>query len=64
MTEREMPTPSSYEVVVRFHAASLNYRDVMFFKGVYGPTRSFPRCLYPTALEKSLPSAIASHVGR
>ena len=37
MTEREMPTPSSDEVVVWFHAVSLNYRDVMFSKGVYRP---------------------------
>jgi NADPH:quinone reductase-like Zn-dependent oxidoreductase len=42
MTEREMPTPSSYEVLVRFHAASLNYRDVMFSKGVYRPDAKFP----------------------
>jgi NADPH:quinone reductase-like Zn-dependent oxidoreductase len=42
MTEREMPTPSSCEAVVRFHAASLNYRDVMFFKGVYRPDAKFP----------------------
>ena len=42
MTEREMPTPSSDEVVVRFHAVSLNYRDVMFFKGVYKPDAKFP----------------------
>ena len=42
MTEREMPAPSSYEVVVRIHAASLNYRDVMFFKGVYNPGAKFP----------------------
>ena len=42
MTEREMPTPASYETVVRFHAFSLNYRDVMFFKGVYRPDAQFP----------------------
>src|SRR4030095_6958225 len=42
MTERETPTPSSYEALVRFHAASLNYRDVMFFKGVYRPNAKFP----------------------
>jgi NADPH:quinone reductase-like Zn-dependent oxidoreductase len=42
VTAREMPTPSSYEAVVRFRAASLNYRDVMFFKGVYRPDAQFP----------------------
>jgi NADPH:quinone reductase-like Zn-dependent oxidoreductase len=42
MTEREMPAPSSNEVVVRIHAVSLNYRDVMFFKGVYNPDAKFP----------------------
>jgi NADPH:quinone reductase-like Zn-dependent oxidoreductase len=42
MTEREMPAPSSDEVVVRIHAASLNYRDVRFFQGIYKPDAKFP----------------------
>lgn len=42
MTERERPIPSSSQVLVRIRAASLNYRDVMFFKGVYKPDAQFP----------------------
>jgi NADPH:quinone reductase-like Zn-dependent oxidoreductase len=30
------------EVVVKFHAASLNFRDVMFAQGVYNPRATFP----------------------
>jgi NADPH:quinone reductase-like Zn-dependent oxidoreductase len=40
--EREEPRPTGREVVVKFHAASLNYRDVLFFSGVYKPTAKFP----------------------
>jgi NADPH:quinone reductase-like Zn-dependent oxidoreductase len=40
--EREEPRPTGREVVVKFHAASLNYRDVLFFRGVYKPKAKFP----------------------
>lgn len=36
------PTPNSREVIVRFHAVSLNYRDLMFIKGVYNPKAKLP----------------------
>ena len=33
--ERAEPQPRANEVVVKFRAASLNYRDLMFVRGVY-----------------------------
>lgn len=42
LTEREEPRPSAREVVVKFHAASLNYRDLMFVNGVYNPRARLP----------------------
>jgi NADPH:quinone reductase-like Zn-dependent oxidoreductase len=42
VAEREEPRPAAGEVVVKFHAASLNYRDVLFFKGIYKPKAAFP----------------------
>jgi NADPH:quinone reductase-like Zn-dependent oxidoreductase len=40
--ERDEPQPRAREVVVKFRAASLNYRDVLFHKGVYNPRARFP----------------------
>ena len=40
--ERETPTPGANEVLVRFHAASLNYRDLMMVKGWYNPNLKTP----------------------
>src|SRR5205085_12068366 len=42
MVEREEPRPAPREVVVKFHAASLNYRDLMFVKGAYNPRAKLP----------------------
>jgi NADPH:quinone reductase-like Zn-dependent oxidoreductase len=42
LVEREAPRPGVHEVVVKFHAASLNYRDLMFARGVYNPKAKFP----------------------
>jgi len=41
-SERPMPEPESNEVLVRFHAASLNYRDVMVVSGTYNPRMKLP----------------------
>ncbi|MEJ7624895.1 MAG: NAD(P)-dependent alcohol dehydrogenase [Pyrinomonadaceae bacterium] len=41
-TTREMPVPGSDEVLVRFHAGSLNYRDVMVVGGSYNPRMKLP----------------------
>src|SRR4028119_2322991 len=42
LVEREEPQAAAREVVVRFHAASLNYRDLMFVKGTYYPKAKLP----------------------
>ncbi len=40
--EREKPEPQANEVLVKFHAASLNYRDLMMVKGFYNPKLKMP----------------------
>lgn len=42
MTERPLPEPRDDEVVVKMHAASLNYRDVMVVSGTYNPRMKLP----------------------
>lgn len=42
LVDRDEPTAAASEVVVKFHAASLNYRDLMFVKGVYNPKAKLP----------------------
>lgn len=42
LVEREMPVAKSDEVVVKFHAASLNYRDLMMVAGRYNPNLKMP----------------------
>lgn len=42
IVEREKPKARSQEVVVKFHAMSLNYRDLMFVKGTYNPRATLP----------------------
>ncbi len=42
VAERPMPVPASREVVVKFHAASLNYRDLLFAWGSYNPDPRLP----------------------
>ncbi len=42
LTERDEPKPKETEVLVRFHAASLNYRDLMMVKGAYNPKLKTP----------------------
>jgi NADPH:quinone reductase-like Zn-dependent oxidoreductase len=41
-TERDEPQAAPGEVVVKFHAASLNYRDLMFVTGTYNPRAKLP----------------------
>ncbi|MDQ3063194.1 MAG: NAD(P)-dependent alcohol dehydrogenase [Acidobacteriota bacterium] len=41
-TERDEPKPQANEVLVKFHAASLNYRDLMMVKGFYNPKLKTP----------------------
>jgi NADPH:quinone reductase-like Zn-dependent oxidoreductase len=42
LVEREEPRPGPNEVVVHFHAASLNFRDLMFANGTYNPRAKLP----------------------
>jgi NADPH:quinone reductase-like Zn-dependent oxidoreductase len=42
LAERAEPQPRANEVVVKFHAASLNYRDLMFVRGTYNPKARLP----------------------
>src|ERR1700681_3321433 len=42
LSERAEPQPRVNEAVVKFHAASLNYRDLMFVRGVYNPKARLP----------------------
>src|SRR5215208_4294908 len=42
LSERDEPRAAANEVVVKFHAASLNYRDLMFVKGTYNPKARLP----------------------
>jgi NADPH:quinone reductase-like Zn-dependent oxidoreductase len=42
LAERDEPQPRANEVVVKFHAASLNYRDLMFVRGTYNPKGCLP----------------------
>lgn len=42
LVEREMPTPNANEVLIKFHATSLNYRDLMMVKGFYNPRLKMP----------------------
>lgn len=41
-TERDTPTPQPGQVLVRVHAVSLNYRDLMLAQGHYNPNQPLP----------------------
>jgi NADPH:quinone reductase-like Zn-dependent oxidoreductase len=41
--ERPTPAPGPREVLVRVHAISFNYRDLLMVKGLYNPKLSLPR---------------------
>ncbi|MEP6850319.1 MAG: NAD(P)-dependent alcohol dehydrogenase [Acidobacteriota bacterium] len=42
LMEQDPPEPDSHEVVVKFHAASVNYRDLMVIGGAYNPHMKLP----------------------
>ncbi len=42
LSERDEPKPRANEVLVKFHAFSLNYRDLMMVKGWYNPKLKMP----------------------
>jgi NADPH:quinone reductase-like Zn-dependent oxidoreductase len=41
--ERNTPQPGPGEVLVKIHAVSLNYRDLLMVKGLYNPKLKLPR---------------------
>jgi NADPH:quinone reductase-like Zn-dependent oxidoreductase len=43
LVERPTPQPGPGDVVVKIHAVSLNYRDLMMVKGLYNPKMKLPR---------------------
>ena len=46
LAERDTPAPNANEVLVKIHAASLNYRDLMLVKGFYNPKLKRTRIVY------------------
>ena len=62
LVNREEPQPCANEVVVKFHAASLNYRDLMFVNGVYNPKAKLPAVPFSDAAGKV--TAVGSNVTR
>ncbi|MBX7172904.1 MAG: NAD(P)-dependent alcohol dehydrogenase [Pyrinomonadaceae bacterium] len=42
LVDKEIPIPQPHQVLVKFHAASLNYRDMMMVKGSYNPRLKTP----------------------
>lgn len=42
LVDRPTPEPAAGEVLVKFHAASLNYRDLMIVSGTYNPKMKLP----------------------
>lgn len=42
IVESETPRPAADEVLVKFHAAALNFRDVMVVNGAYNPRMKLP----------------------
>jgi len=43
LVERPAPQPGPGEVLIKIHAVSLNYRDLMMVKGLYNPKLHLPR---------------------
>ncbi len=43
LVDRPTPQPGAGEVLIKIHAVSLNYRDMMMVKGLYNPKLKLPR---------------------
>ena len=44
LVERDTPAPGPGEVLVKIHALSLNYRDLMLVRGEYNPRAQISGC--------------------
>ena len=53
IAERDIDPPGDDEVLVRFHAASVNYRDLMVIEGTYNPRMKRPAIPSLTAPARS-----------
>ena len=42
IVERDEPKPNANEVLLKIHAVSLNFRDLLFKNGLYNPRAKFP----------------------
>ncbi len=54
--QHSLPEPAGGEVLVRFRAASLNYRDLLIAKGEYNPRLALPRIIGSDAAGEVLAS--------
>ncbi len=43
LTERPQPAPGPRQILMKIHAVSLNYRDLLVVKGLYNPKMPLPR---------------------
>src|ERR1700686_3731406 len=62
LVERADPQPRAKEVVVKFHAVSLNFRDLWFVKGVYNPNARLPAVPFSDGLGEVV--AVGAEVNR
>jgi len=60
----EPPTPGPGQIVVRVHAVSLNYRDLMIILGNYGPGGEMPHGLIPLSDGAGEVTAVGEGVSR
>ena len=60
----EPPAPGHGEIVVKVHALSLNYRDLMIVLGQYGPGGEMPHGLIPLSDGAGEVTAIGEGVSR
>ena len=42
IVEHDVPKPNAHEVLLKIHAVSLNFRDLLFKNGLYNPRAKFP----------------------
>src|SRR6266478_4481999 len=62
LVEREEPAAGAGDVIVKFRAASLNFRDLLFAKGIYNPKARLPAT--PLSAGAGEVVAVGEKVGR